>query len=179
MHTAQDVVLLDGEDRRYVYQEEVFGLLIAALEKEDNIKQLRTKVEDKYCNITDEVFDDFLRALNVCYYLAGPTVVTPPAGIKAFESLRPPLSHNAYMHSEYLQKVLPKVKRSLSDADLHETAAKRFTDFLARNATPPATLVLSGEIKNQSGCLGAYTRVLDGRPMWRHENGDSVIAHES
>jgi hypothetical protein len=179
MHTAQDVVLLDGEDRRYVYQEEVFGLLIAALEKEDNIKQLRTKVEAKYCNITDEVFDDFLRALNVCYYLAGPTVVTPPAGIKAFESLRPPLSHNAYMHSEYLQKVLPKVKRSLSDADLHETAAKRFTDFLARNATTPATLVLSGEIKNQSGCLGAYTRVLDGRPMWRHENGDSVIAHES
>ena len=179
MHTAQDVVLLDGEDRRYVYQEEVFGLLIAALEKEDNIKQLRTKVEAKYCNITDEVFDDFLRALNVCYYLAGPTVVTPPAGIKAFESLRPPLSHNAYMHSEYLQKVLPKVKRSLSDADLHETAAKRFTDFLARNATPPATLVLSGEIKNQSRCLGAYTRVLDGRPMWRHENGDSVIAHES
>jgi hypothetical protein len=196
MHTAQDVVLLDGEGRRYVHQKEVFGLLIAALAKEDecaatlgsvalppDIEQLRKKVKKNYCNITDEVVDDFLRALNVCYYLAGTTVVTPPAGSKAFESLCPPPSHNAYMQSEYLQKVLPKVKRSLSDADLNEAAATRFKDFLARSATPPATLVLSGEVKNRSECLGAYTLCarthLDRPPMWRHENGDSFIAHES
>ena len=45
---------------------------------------------------------------------------------------------------------------------------------------PPATLVLSGELKHQSKCLGAYTlvagRAAHGRPVWRHESGDKFIA---
>jgi hypothetical protein len=45
---------------------------------------------------------------------------------------------------------------------------------------PPATLVLSGELKHKSRCLGAYTlvarRASHGRPVWRHERGDSFIA---
>jgi hypothetical protein len=44
----------------------------------------------------------------------------------------------------------------------------------------PATLVLSGELKHQSPCLGAYTlvagRAAHGRPVWRHERGDRFIA---
>ena len=50
---------------------------------------------------------------------------------------------------------------------------------------PPATLVLSGEIKHQGLCLGAYKvvpgRSVHGRPVWRqdarHERGDRYIAH--
>jgi hypothetical protein len=45
---------------------------------------------------------------------------------------------------------------------------------------PPATLVLSGQIKHQGWCLGAYTlvpgRSAHGRPVWRHERGDRYIA---
>ena len=45
---------------------------------------------------------------------------------------------------------------------------------------PPATLVLSGELKHQSVCLGAYTlvagRSAHGSPAWRHERGDRYIA---
>ena len=45
---------------------------------------------------------------------------------------------------------------------------------------PPATLVLSGELKHQSVCLGAYTLVPErsahGGPVWRHERGDRYIA---
>jgi hypothetical protein len=42
------------------------------------------------------------------------------------------------------------------------------------------SLVLSGELKHQSECLGAYTlvagRAAHGRPVWRHERGDRFIA---
>jgi len=45
---------------------------------------------------------------------------------------------------------------------------------------PPATLVLSGELKHQCLCLGAYTlvagRSAHGGPVWRHECGDMYIA---
>jgi len=45
---------------------------------------------------------------------------------------------------------------------------------------PPTTLVLSGELKHQSPCLGAYTlvagRAAHWRPVWRHERGNSFIA---
>ena len=119
----------------YVHQGEVFGVLRAALEEENDMKQLRKNAKDNNCNITDVVVDDFLRALDVCYNLAGTTVVTPPAGIKRFESGCPPPDHKAYMHSEYLQKVLPKLERTGAAADLNETAAKRFKDFLARIKT--------------------------------------------
>lgn len=44
----------------------------------------------------------------------------------------------------------------------------------------PATLVLSGELKLQSVCLVAFTlvagRTAHGRPVWRHERGDRLIA---
>ena len=142
LHTAQDVVLSDRSGRRYVHQGEVFGVLMAALLEADvssacgaacNMKKLKEKVEREYCNITSVVVDDFLRALDVCYHLAGPTVVSAPAGNMRFECVRPPPDHKAYMQSEYFQKVLLKVKGSLPDADLNETAAKRFKDFLARN----------------------------------------------
>jgi hypothetical protein len=43
-----------------------------------------------------------------------------------------------------------------------------------------ATLVLSGELKHQSECLGAYTLLAfssaHGRPVWRHERGDRFMA---
>jgi len=134
LHTAQDVVLLvDRGGRRYVHQGEVFEVLMAALLEADNMKKLKEKVDKECCNITNVVVDDFLRALDVCYHLAGPPVVSAPAGNMRFECVRPPPDHKAYMQSENLQKVFPKVKRSLPDADLNETAAKRFKDFLARN----------------------------------------------
>jgi hypothetical protein len=45
---------------------------------------------------------------------------------------------------------------------------------------PPATLVMSGELKHQSVCLGAYTllagRSAHGGPVWRLERGDRYIA---
>jgi hypothetical protein len=44
----------------------------------------------------------------------------------------------------------------------------------------PTTLVLSGELKRQSRCLGAHTLVAGcsahGRPVWRHEKGCSLTA---
>ena len=133
LHTAQDMVLSDSSGRRYVHQGEVFGVLMAALLEADNMKKLKEKVDKECCNITNVVVDDFLRALDVCYHLAGPPVVSAPAGNMRFECVRPPPDHKAYMQSENLQKLFPKVKRSLPDADLNETAAKRFKDFLARN----------------------------------------------
>ena len=40
--------------------------------------------------------------------------------------------------------------------------------------------MLSGELKHQPACLGAYTlvagRAVHGRPVWRHERGDRCIA---
>ena len=89
------------------------------------MKGLKEKVDQEYCNITNVVVDDFLRALDVCYYLAG---VSAPAGSMRFASLCPPPCHRAYLQSKNLQKVL----RSLSDVELTETAAERFKDLLAR-----------------------------------------------
>jgi hypothetical protein len=126
LHTAQDVVLLvDRGGRRYVHQGEVFEVLMAALLEADNMKKLKEKVDKECCNITNVVVDDFLRALDVCYYLAG---VSAPAGNMRFECLCPPPCHKAYMQSKYLQNVL----RSLPDADLTETAAERLKDLSAR-----------------------------------------------
>jgi hypothetical protein len=150
---------LKGTHGWYVHQGEVFGVLMAALEEEDNMKQLRANVKDGYCNITDEVFYDFLRALDVCYYLAGPTVVTPPAGNMRFESGCPPSGHKAYMHSEYLQKVLPKLERTGAEADLNETAAKRFKDFLARNTTAAEVTATADAGMGGSGKKREFSRV--------------------
>ena len=78
------MVLSDSSGRRYVHQGEVFGVLMAALLEADNMKKLKEKVDKECCNITNVVVDDFLRALDVCYYLAG---VSAPAGIMPFGSL--------------------------------------------------------------------------------------------
>jgi hypothetical protein len=144
------LVLLDSRGRRYVHQGEVFGLLMAALLEAYTMKGLKEKVEKDYCNITTVVVDDFLRALNVCYYLAG---VSAPAGSMRFESVRPPLDHKAYMQSDYLQKVLPKVARSLSDAGVNETTAERLKEFLARNTM--AATANTGGIGKKRGREGA------------------------
>ena len=49
-----------------------------------------------------------------------------------------------------------------------------------RRAELARVLVLSGELKHQPACLGAYTLVaggaVHGRPVWRHERGDRCIA---
>ena len=49
-----------------------------------------------------------------------------------------------------------------------------------RRAELARVLVLSGELKHQPACLGAYTlvagRAVHGRPVWRHERGDRCIA---
>ena len=48
---------------------------------------------------------------------------------------------------------------------------------------PPATLVLSGELKHQRKCLGVYAleagRTAHGRAVWRHERGGICIAKTS
>jgi hypothetical protein len=126
---------LKGTRGWYVHQGEVFWVLMAALEEAESIKQLKDNVKKEYCNITNEVVDDFLRALDVCYHLAGPTVVSAPAGIMRFECVCPPPRHKEYMDSEYLQAVLLELERTGADADLNETAAERFKAFLARNTT--------------------------------------------
>ena len=87
LRTAQDVVLSDHNGRRYVHQGEVFGVLMAALLEVYTLKGLNEKVKKEYSNITTVVVDDFLRALDVCYYLAG---VSAPAGSMRFASLCPP-----------------------------------------------------------------------------------------
>jgi len=80
-------------------------------------------------------------------------------------------------------------------AFLEESKCKECEQNLIRNLTaspfpsarisvgadpPPATLVLSGELKHQCLCLGAYTlvagRSAHGGPVWRHECGDRYIA---
>jgi len=84
LRTAQDVVLSDSNGRRYVHQGEVFGVLMAALLEAYTMKGLKEKVKKEYNNITTVVVDDFLRALDVCYYLAG---VSAPAEGRRFGSL--------------------------------------------------------------------------------------------
>jgi hypothetical protein len=123
--TAAPTLLVDSRGRRYVHQGEVFGVLMAALLGTYTMKGLKEKVAKEYCNITNVVVDDFLRALDVCYYFAG---VSAPAGSMRFASLCPPPCHKAYLQSKYLQNVL----RSLSDVDLTETAAERLKDLSAR-----------------------------------------------
>jgi hypothetical protein len=138
---------------------------MAALLKANSMKGLKEKVDQEYCNITNVVVDDFLRALDVCYYLAG---VSAPAGSMRFASLCPPPCHRAYLQSKNLQKVL----RSLSDVELTETAAERFKDLLARikdflaRKEAPATLVLSGETVpvQSSDTIEKVKREIQGRP---------------
>jgi len=144
------LVLLDSRGRRYVHQGEVFGLLMAALLEAYTMKGLKEKVEKDYCNITTKVVDDFLRALDVCYYLAG---VSAPAGSMRFDCVCPPPDHKAYMQSDYLQKVLPKVASSLSDARVNETTAERLKKFLARNTM--AATANTGGIGKKRGREGA------------------------
>ena len=130
-HTAQDEALFDGDDKRYVHRGEVFGVLLAALEKftEGNLNtKLKQEIKDNYCNITDVVIGDFLRALYVCYNLAG---ITAPAGILSFEH-NVSKCHEVYMNSEYLQKVLASEKLRSTKGNLNEEAAQRFQNFLDR-----------------------------------------------